>query len=249
MALIYRPAIFRNHPRVRAALTLAGNPARPYGFNMSNGVGDDAERVRANRARLAAMLGFDVQRLAVQSQVHGTAIAEVREGYVPGESDALVTSEPGWLLTASVADCLPVLLYDERLHVVAAVHSGWRGTHARIVEKTISHLEEHYGSRPADLLVYVGAGADQCCYEVGAEFASKFDGRFLRATGDGKFLFDNKGVVLNSLLSLGVAERRIEFDERCTICDRHFHSYRRDRDRSGRMFGVIGIEASAQSKD
>ncbi|HVZ40791.1 MAG TPA: peptidoglycan editing factor PgeF [Candidatus Kapabacteria bacterium] len=241
---IHQPRIFKRFANVRAAQTLRGRTHLPYGFNMSLTVGDSEARVRANRARLAERLGFAAERLATQRQVHGIRVCDVRAGYVPEESDAIVTAEPGWLLAVSIADCIPVLLYDADLHVVAGIHSGWRGTAQNITGVTVEHMRTEYGSQPRSLYAYVGAGAGQCCYEVGSEVAEQFAAGHSRRIGGEKYLFDNPGAVLAQLLACGVAADRIEMDPRCTICGSAFHSYRRDGARSGRMFGVIGMRAS-----
>lgn len=241
MALIYHPRIFKPFPNVRAGVTLRGTTHLPYGYNMSLSVGDDPDRVRRNRAHLAERLGFSPDRLATQQQVHGDTIRIVSGGYEPEESDGLIASEPAWLLAISVADCIPVLVYDDEKKIVAGAHSGWRGTEQKIVGKLVAKLREEFDSTPSRLHVYVGVSAGQCCYEVGAEVAERFDTRHSRPFREGKFLFDNRGVVLRQLLDAGIPPRQIELDPRCTICDPNFHSYRRDGSASGRMFGAIGM--------
>jgi YfiH family protein len=241
MSLLHEPRIFKRFPNVRAAMTLRGRSDDPYGFNMSLTVGDEEERVRANRARLAGRLGFSPDRLATQKQVHGCAVCAVGEGYAPVESDALITAEPGWLLAVSIADCIPVLIYDSERKIVAGVHSGWRGTAQNIAGATIELMRKEHGSRPESLHIYIGAAASQCCYEVGDDVATQFDGRFSRPIGGGKYLFDNKGAVLEQVRGSGIPVEQIELDVRCTICDTGLHSYRRDGARSGRMFAVIGM--------
>jgi YfiH family protein len=241
MALIYQPRIFKPFPHVRAAMTLRGTTHLPYGFNLSLSVGDDEGRVMRNRAQLASRLGFSPERLATQRQVHGDTIAIVGEGYIPGESDALIAPEPAWLLAISTADCIPVLIYDRKNDIVAGAHSGWRGSAVNITGKLVARLRDECTSEPAWLHVYVGTSAGQCCYEVGEEVASRFDERHSRPIDGGKYLFDNRGVVLDQLLEAGVPPQQIELDSRCTICDPGYHSYRRDGRSSGRMFGVIGI--------
>jgi YfiH family protein len=241
MAMIQRPKIFVEHTGIRAAMTLRGTHRPPYGYNFSLGVGDDEAIVLAHRATLASQLGFAPARLATQHQVHGDVVAVVREGYEPGKSDALIASEPGWLLAVSVADCAPVLIYDPIAGVVAGVHSGWRGTAADIVGKTVGELRHLYESQPEDLIVYVGPAAGACCYEVGDDVADRFPRRHSREIGGGKYLFDNRGAVLQQLLDAGVHPSHIGMDARCTICDGRLHSYRRDGPASGRMFAVIGL--------
>jgi polyphenol oxidase len=241
MALIYEPKVFAKLPGVRAALTLRGATRPPYGFNMSVSVGDDEDAVMKNRARLAERLGFAPSRLATQRQVHGATVVDVGDEHAPCDSDAMITDRVGWLLAVSVADCVPVLLYDPARRVVAGVHSGWRGTARNIVGATIERMREGFGCEPSSLRAYIGAAASQCCYEVGDDVAGAFDERYSRAIGGGKYLFDNKGRVLDQALESGVDAGLVELDARCTICGPSFHSYRRDGSRSGRMFAVIGM--------
>lgn len=92
--------------------------------------------------------------------------------------DALITSEPGILLTIRVADCLPVLIADRRLRVVAVAHAGWRGALARVIGKTAGELRRGFGSRPVDLVAVLGPSIGRCCYEVGEEVIDAFRGQF-----------------------------------------------------------------------
>ena len=95
--------------------------------------------------------------------------------------DALVTAERGVLLTVRTADCLPVLLADRRLRVIAAIHAGWRGTLARIVEKTVGEMRRLFNSRPQDVVAALGPSIGSCCYEVGEEVVDAFHGQFADA--------------------------------------------------------------------
>jgi len=92
--------------------------------------------------------------------------------------DALLTNEPGVLLSVRAADCMPILMVDPRLRAIAAVHAGWRGAARRIVEKSVGEMRRVFGSRPRDVLVAVGPCIRACCYEVGEEVTDAFGGRF-----------------------------------------------------------------------
>jgi hypothetical protein len=142
----------------------------------------------------------------------------------------------------SVADCIPLFMYDPSKHVIAAVHVGWRGSASGIVKQTMGVLREEFVTAPEDLVVYLGPSARACCYEVGEDVASKFPPQFLQPKSPGKLLLDLTGVTRAELIQNGVREDRIEEDGHCTICTPElFCSYRRDGERSGRMMGVIGI--------
>lgn len=240
MPLLYQPRIFKPYLPVRAGVTLRSVTAKdPFGNNMSLTVGDEELRVWRNRKRAAATIGFT--QMATQRQVHGNTCRVVGEGYAPTESDALITDKPGWLLAVSVADCIPILLFASQQNVVAAIHSGWRGSQQNIAATAIVQMMQNYGVKPEEVIAYIGPAASQCCYEVGSDVAFQFPENHSRPLGEGKFLFDNKGVVLHQLLAAGVPAKQIELDPRCTICDSNFHSYRRDGTQSGRMFGLIGM--------
>ncbi len=92
-----------------------------------------------------------------------------------------MTAEAGILLTIRIADCLPVLLVDPRKRVVAAIHSGWRGALARIIEKSVGDMRLTYGSDPQDLIASLGPSIRACCYDVGEEVVEGFYGKFANA--------------------------------------------------------------------
>jgi len=99
----------------------------------------------------------------------------------PLAGDGLITAEPGILLTIRTADCLPVLLVDPRQQAVAAVHAGWRGALAGVIEKAVGDMRRALGSDPGRLIAALGPSIRVCCYEVGAEVVDAFHGRFARA--------------------------------------------------------------------
>ncbi|MEX2262085.1 MAG: peptidoglycan editing factor PgeF [Bryobacteraceae bacterium] len=152
-----------------------------------------------------------------------------------GEGDALVSRRPGRRLSVRTADCVPILLADERTRAVAAVHAGWRGTVSRVAPAAVQALCKRYGSQPDDLHAAIGPGIGMCCFEVGPEVAAQF-GKSGRARVD--LIDENR----RQLRGLGVPPERIYTANLCTCClkDR-FHSFRRDRERAGRMVSLVGI--------
>jgi hypothetical protein len=174
--------------------------------------------------------------LATLKQVHSAdcICAQGRSGLL-GQGDALIENTPGAIVAVKTADCIPILLVDERLRAVAAVHAGWRGTVAGIVGKAVAAMRDRYGSRPADLHAAIGPGIGECCYEVGPEVAAHFGEK-------GRAHIDLAGANRRQLLEAGVTESRIYPSNLCTMCrPEEFHSFRRDKDAAGRMFSFIGI--------
>ncbi|MER3525076.1 MAG: peptidoglycan editing factor PgeF [Ignavibacteria bacterium] len=218
-----------------------GVSAAPYGMNCSFHVGDEEANVRANRHQFFASLNIAQHELAIPRQVHSATVCRADSPGAYEACDALITCGRKVFLAVSVADCVPIFLFDEKQHAVAAIHAGWRGTAGRIVERTVECMVTEFSSDPSDLLAFIGPAAGVCCYNVGEDVADMFAPSFVRRAED-KMFVDLKAANAAQLRRNGVNDTKIEIHPACTICDaEHFHSYRRDRERSGRMIGVIGM--------
>ena len=174
--------------------------------------------------------------LATLKQIHSSSCvpAEGRTGIL-GEGDALLEDRPGGVVAVKTADCIPILLLDERLRAVAAVHAGWRGTVARIAREAVAAMEWRFGTRASDLHAAIGPGIGKCCYEVGAEVAAQFGGL-------GRGHIDLAAANRRQLEESGVTGRRIYTSNLCTMCrGEEFFSFRRDHDAAGRMYSFAGI--------
>lgn len=115
-------------------------------------------------------LGLRVEELALPRQTHSDHVCWMREAGRPEDTDAVITDRVGLCVCVKTADCIPVLLYDTRLRIVAAIHAGWRGTVAQIVAKTISKMP----SRPEDLHAIIGPGISLQQFEIGDEVYEHF---------------------------------------------------------------------------
>jgi len=162
------------------------------------------------------------------------------------EGDGLAADRPDCLIGVRTADCLPILIADERRQVVAAVHAGWRGSVAGIGAKAVAFLERTLGSRPVDLRVAIGPGIGPCCFEVGPEVAGRFREVFPeRMDLGGRARIDLVEVNRRHLRRAGVSGERITSASLCTRCEvEWFESFRRDGEASGRMLSAIGIRRS-----
>ena len=147
---------------------------------------DSRERVLKNRAKFYAALGAGKMRVAGLRQIHSDIVhvvgtAEFPHGEQAPKGDALITREPGVLLTIQTADCIPILLADTKQPAVAAIHSGWRGTAQRIAEKTLGRMQMEFGTHPQDVITALGPGIGGCCYEVGHKVVKEFTAKFPNA--------------------------------------------------------------------
>jgi len=223
--------------------TMAGGSA-PFYNNLSKHVGDDIEHVMANRERFFGELGLDIEtaKFCHANQVHSAHATIVNDAGLYPKTDALVTDKRGLNLVISVADCLPVMIYDRSKGVIANVHSGWRGTKQGIVTNTLKVMEDEFGCRGEDMLVFVGPGISCEKFEVGSEVSEMFEEKYVKMK-EGKYFVDISMVVLDQLRKAGVLEANIDRSGFCTYSSGgYLHSYRRDGDRSGRMFAVIGLK-------
>ena len=168
-------------------------------------------------------------------QVHSNRVIVASPSVCGVEGDALITDQPGLLLTIRTADCMPILLADPRRMAVAAIHAGWRGAIAEIVPAAVCAMAENFGSRPKDLVAAIGPGIGVCCYEVGPEVAEMF------RPGQQGVRIDLAEVNRQQLMAAGVLN--IYGSGSCTRCQAAlFHSYRRDGDAAGRMIAAIGLK-------
>jgi polyphenol oxidase len=242
--LIVKPFIFKQYPEIVYGFStkIGPNANPPYYFNLSNSVGDNKEIVDLSRESFFYKLGLNENKISYQKQVHEDYIREVNVSGNCGESDALITTSKNLGLAISSADCPAIFIYDPVKKNIAAVHSGWRGTEKKIVQKTIIKLKDEFSSDPQDLICYIGPSISQKNYEVGEEVAHKFDDEFILKKED-KFYLDVAGVSYKMMIAEGVKKINIQVSKLCSFeYESLLHSYRRDGQKSGRALGVIAMK-------
>jgi len=147
---------------------------------------DSRGPVLQNRGEFFAALGASKMRVVALRQIHSDIVhvvgaSETPQGEQALQGDALITREPGVLLTIQTADCIPILLADTKHRALAAIHSGWRGTAQRVAEKTLGRMQMEFGTRAQDVVAALGPGIGGCCYEVGHEVVKEFTAKFPNA--------------------------------------------------------------------
>ena len=221
---VLRPALFDAAPNVVAGVTTrAFSPA--------------TETLDAARARLAEETGLAV---ASVGQVHGADVAVVGGAGHVADHDGLVTDRPDLLLTVIAADCGLVLLADPEAGVVGACHSGWRGTVAGVLGRTVDAMRD-LGAEPDRLLAYVAPCISAEAFEVGEEVAAQFDDAVVvRRPEWPRPHVDLRAELGRQLDALGVRPARREVVAACTVADGRFYSYRAEGGAAGRMLGFVG---------
>jgi polyphenol oxidase len=241
------PAIFRDVPSLLAAESTRHGGISTGAYSSNNlGINTDdvPKHVAENRRRWLAQWGHTEATLASSYQVHGTEVFVATEGGRTTGYDALITNVPGLLVGVTVADCTPILVYDQRTQVAAAIHAGWRGTVGGIVLKTLQTMQRTYGTKPTDCLAYVGTCIDAANFEVGPEVATQFaDDHKTIDPSTGKALADLKAANAAQLRQFGLTDLQIELSPYSTILhNADYYSHRLEKGVTGRMLAVIGIK-------
>ena len=204
---------------------------------------------------LAAAMGVAADRVVSLNQVHGRDIVVVREEVPskPPRADGLVSDRPDVALVVRAADCVPLLVGDARTRAVAAVHAGWRGTAARVAVAAVEAMAREFGSQPEDLVVAIGPAIGPCCYEVGPDLVDAFAAagharylidRWFMTPREQKMRLDVAGSNRDQLVLAGVREENIHSSGLCTAMHLDvLTSYRAEKERAGRIAGVIRATA------
>ena len=221
-------------------------------LNVGRGSKDEAADVAENRRRAAAWFGAEPGSLLTCYQIHSATVlvSERAWGDERPEGDGVVTTESGLVCGALSADCAPVLLADPYARVVAAVHAGWRGALAGVVESAVDAMTQR-GASPMQITAVVGPCIGPQSYEVGEDFLRAFTDKdaayeafFAPAGAAGKRMFDLPEFVLSRLRAAGV--QRCEWVGRDTYAEEAlFYSNRRAVHRGeadyGRLLSAIAL--------
>jgi YfiH family protein len=234
-------------------LRSGGLSAGPFAsFNLGRGVGDEPMRVQENRERFARAVSFPENALYEVSQVHGSSIHRV----VPGvalevvreiPADGLLAVGAGLAIAVRSADCVPILLADPQTGAVAALHAGWRGVVAGVVQAGVASLRaarRGEGVGRSAIVAAIFPHIRRCCFEVGTDVAEA-----LAAASSDRAVVDRTGnkphvdltrAVLAQLVGAGIERAHIDDVAGCTCCEpARFFSYRRDGASSGRHLTAI----------
>ncbi|MBK7213696.1 MAG: peptidoglycan editing factor PgeF [Bacteroidales bacterium] len=226
-------------------------------LNLGLHTGDEKSNILKNRELLANAMGLPADDFVFAGQVHGEEIAIIGEAERGSgvweadscihETDAMITNQAGICLMVLVADCVPVMLFDPKKRVIAAIHAGRKGTEALIVLKTIERMKLKYGCSAKDILAGIGPSIGPCCYEVDDAVAGQFrqsleqfEGLVLRQQEGHKPHLDLWKANLLQLLDCGILPENIETAGICTQCnEQDYFSYRAGKGMTGRFASGI----------
>ena len=203
--------------------------------------------IQINRTRFLDAVGMTGWPLLKLKQTHSNIVHDFKDTWAasqPVEGDGAITALGGAALGIQTADCVPILIADREARVVAAIHAGWRGTANRIAHNAVKQMSQTYGVAPEGLTAVIGPHNAVCCYEVGEEVVAAVNNpaAILRKPEWSKAHLNQALANKLQLTAAGIPEAQIHVSNLCTECRADlFYSYRRDRERTGRMLSVIGI--------
>lgn len=188
---------------------------------------------------------FNLEKVVYLNQIHSNICYDYED--IKGtlqDGDALITNNKKIALSIFTADCVPVLIYDEDKEVIAACHSGWKGTLSKIVINTVELMKNKYGCN--SFKAVIGPHNMSCCYEVSNELIEEFarDNIYKGINITNNRNLDLLNCIKAQLCSIGISHENISSVPYCTFCskDIKFHSYRKDGLKSGRNLSFIFME-------
>ena len=224
--------------------------AEPYSFSLALHTKENPNDIIQNRQYFSKK--FPNATFVVANQTHSSNIHIVKEEKELGwniledaieNCDALITNQKNIMLTILTADCVPILLFDPKQKVVAAVHAGWKGTQQEILFKTVKKMQEIFNSNPKDIIAGIAPSIGKCCYEVDWNVAKNFEkieNSYEKKAK--KYMLDLPHINKLQLLNSGLKEDNIELSNICTACSvEHYFSYRKEGGCSGRFMSMIEL--------
>jgi YfiH family protein len=231
---------------------LGGASEGPFeSLSFSTAVGDRDDHVEENLRRAGRLLGVSPERILYLSQVHGRRAfflsePRLRAETITLEGDAIGGSEPAAAYGVRSADCVPILIADDVSGAVMAVHAGWRGVVAGVIEAGVAALRQSAGGE-GGLLAAIGPHISKRAFEVSEDVAAELEAacprqapRVTSRNAGEKPHVDLRSIVTHKLLALGLSEGAIDHVGGCTVLSPELYfSFRRDGKRSGRHLSAI----------
>ncbi|MFA6197468.1 MAG: peptidoglycan editing factor PgeF [Sulfurimonas sp.] len=248
---LIKSTLLNNFPNLTHAFTTreGGVSQKPYdSLNLAWHVEDETRHVEMNHELLAKELEYEKNSLVHMKQIHSNLVHIVNEEdnfHMPRSCDALITNKPNTPLMVMVADCSPILFYDDVQKVIAVAHAGRAGAFSNIIKNVINSFVDEFHSKPENIFVSIGTSIGRCCYEVGDEIYEVACGNgfaFAMSQKNERWYLDVGAILQSQLLACGIQKEHLESSSECTCCKNEtYFSYRADGI-TGRFAGVIEMK-------
>lgn len=219
---------------------------------------DYKEDDRINYKKLYDSLNLDYNKLVkIQHQIHSNFVEKVDDVQtIHTNIDGIITNEKDISLSLRFADCTPIYLYDPVKNAIGNIHSGWKGTVQKIAKVGVTKMTEEYNCNPKDIIACIGPAIGKCHFEVDEEVKNIFESTFSYMNindkiiekgdikeGKQKYFIDTNLINKKILEEAGIKPENIIESNICTVCNSDvLHSYRADKEKSGRNTAIMGLK-------
>ena len=237
---------------VKHGFSKRGDRGAPFGsLNVKSDplTPDDPKRTESNRRKILKAAKLDPDRAVfLRTLAHGNTVFEAHNsdsGQEIDGYDAIITNQAGLTISLSVADCVPILLYEPKKNAAAVIHAGWRSTQANVVTETLKELHRHFKVEAENLIAVIGPSICGACFEVGEEVAALFAADVVHKSGS-KLTVDLREANQRRLELNGVT--KIEDIDLCTHenTDQLFSA--RKEGQTGRFLAFIAPKTLSSNK-
>ena len=230
----------------------------PFYNSRQNKLTDEQiEKNKNSYKKICKVIGIEYNDIVKTNQVHKDIIKKVNNKVNKNEpdffeeiyegTDGLVTNKKNLAICTTNADCIVLMMYDTKKHVIANVHSGWRGTIQKVSAKTIEKMEQIYGCNPKNIICCISPSIRKCHFEVDEDVKNMFENSFKDiskfASKENKWHIDTVKINIEILKEKGVKEENIIDSKICTVCNSNLiHSYRGSNKHNGLEMGIIELK-------
>ena len=216
----------------------------------------DEKTLKESYHKICECLNLDERKVVKPYQTHTDIVKTVNIVEEFEEIDGLITDKKDLVLLTTSADCTSMLFYDTNKKIVGSVHSGWKGTLKGIAKNAVQKMIEEYNSNPQDIICCICPHIRECCFEVDEDVKELFKNKYQSEMeiseiikqgeikeGKQKYYIDTTKINKMLLKKEGLKAENIVDSDICTVCNsEYFHSYRVDKENSGRNAALISIK-------
>ena len=215
----------------------------------------DEEKLKQSYKIICDCLKLDTSTIMKPHQTHTDNVEVVEDIKELNDVDGMITNKENITLLTTSADCTSLISYDPIQRVIGNAHSGWKGTLQEIGKKLVEKMVSTYNSEPTDIICCICPCIKQCCFEVDEDVKKLFENKFKDlenideiikkgqiVNGMQKYNIDTTKINIEILKQMGLKSDNIIDSGICTKCHpEYFHSYRVDKENSGRNAAIINV--------
>ena len=189
---------------------------------------------------LSKLVGLNPENLIYINQIHSSKVINADSPGFYDNADGIINEGGNLVCSIKVADCLPIFFVNKHSKTIGLVHAGWRGISLGIINEFANKIIKNK-ENPSDYYALIGPSIQSCCFEIKDDVLASFDPRFYKQIDKNQYKVNLQAWAVEQLIDAGLEKSNISVINRCTYClNTIYHSYRRNRSSSGRMYALLG---------